>query len=682
VDKGFYVSRAPGRIRRRWWCLAICLCGALGTVYGQSSDIPDLTSLTIEDLARTNLFTASRHLEDPRKAPAKVTVIDRDEIVRYGWRTMGELLRSVPGIYTANDRNYTYLGVRGFLQSGDYNARVLLLIDGHRINENVYDSALIGTEFPLDLNLIDHVEIVCGPGSSLFGTNAELAVVNVFTRHPEGRFAVEAETETGSYLSRSSEVTGSFRESGVSGIFSGSLYRSNGPARLYFPAYDTPETNNGIAENLDGDRYDHAFAAIRRGQLRVEGAFGKRTKIVPTGSYGTNFNDPGSRSVDTRSYIDASWTRTVREGTDLDLRGYYDAYRYWASFPYGGTDAASRTVQVNDATADWVGVEAVLGQRLGRNRLVAGAAGEYNLRIVQRNYYEGQPLFLNDVRRPWLSAVFGEAELNPHPKVSINLGGRIDMYSTFGAAASPRLAVMFFPTARTSVKYLLGGAFRAPDAYDQYYVDYMDIEAPSGNLTPERSQAQSLLVEHRLTEHVSLSGELFQNDLDKVIEEQLDPVSGLTHFMNGAGDRGRGLDVEVSAGSFSGWSGRASYTAEQTEERHTTAPVINSPHTLAKLNGTAPLVGPGRLGVELLYTAPQVSYLGTRVASSFLSNATVSASTRSGWVISGGCYNVLDARWSTPTGPEVSAPATVQDGRTWRIRLDYRRAKRASPRDQ
>jgi len=106
----------------------------------QSSSVPDLTGLSLEDLSRIRLSTASRHLEDPRKAPAAITVISAEEIEHYGWRTLADLLRSVTGFYSANDRSYSYVGVRGFLQSGDYNARILLLIDGHRVNDNIYDS--------------------------------------------------------------------------------------------------------------------------------------------------------------------------------------------------------------------------------------------------------------------------------------------------------------------------------------------------------------------------------------------------------------------------------------------------------------------------------------------------------------------------------------------------------------
>src|SRR5690348_5068979 len=88
----------------------------------QQDKAGDLTELSIEDLARVTLSTASRHLDDPRKAPAAISVIGGDEITRYGWRTLADLLRSVTGIDTAYDRTYSYVGVRGFLQSGDYNA--------------------------------------------------------------------------------------------------------------------------------------------------------------------------------------------------------------------------------------------------------------------------------------------------------------------------------------------------------------------------------------------------------------------------------------------------------------------------------------------------------------------------------------------------------------------------------
>jgi outer membrane receptor for ferrienterochelin and colicins len=657
---------------------ALLSLGILGPVLtfsslAQSSSVQDLTDLSVEDLSHIRLSTASRHLEDPRKAPAAITVINAEEIERYGWRTLADLLRSVTGFYSAYDRSYTYVGVRGFLQSGDYNARILLLIDGHRVNDNIYDGALIGTEFPLDLSLIDRVEVVRGPGSSLFGTNAELAVVNVFTRHPDPQTGVEASGEADSFAGRKEEIRASIRTSRFDALLSGSVYRSNGASQLYFPEFDSPDTNNGIASNLDGDRYSHAFGVIRRGQFRLEGVFGVRDKLVPNAPYGTIFGDPANRTMDTRGYVDASYSHDFNANTQLDLRAYYDAYRFYGRYPYTNVNGPGRSVQINDAAADGIGIEAVVSQKLGRHRIVGGAAGEYNLRINQRNYYVGQLPFLDDHRSLRLAAVFGEAELNPSSRFSFNLGGRLDWYTLFGKSLSPRLAAMYFPTSATSLKYIFSHAFRAPDPYDEFYVDQIDLTATNKSLRPENINTQTLLLEHAFNDKLHLTATGFVNHLNQIIEEEQDSSTGDTHFTNEKGDSGRGGEIELIARYPSGWSARTSYTFEETRQGGTGARVMNSPEHLAKFNGTAPLPKVGFLGGEVLYTGAQPNFLAQPISSSFLVNATFSTRTFwNGFRFSASCYNLLDRTWSTPTGPEIDQSATVQDGRTWRFRLNYR----------
>jgi iron complex outermembrane receptor protein len=219
---------------------------AAGPARGQSSSDQDLMSLNIEDLTQVKVYSASRHMEGLREAPSPVSIITAEDIRRYGWRTLGEALRSLRGFYTSYDRQYTYLGVRGILRPGDYNSRILLLINGNRLNENVFSSAPMGTEFPLDLDLIDHIEVVRGPGSSLFGTNAIFGIINVITRHPAGESAIEVSGDTASFLGRNGRVTGMVNRGRLSGVFSGSLYRSAGPSHLFFPEYASPETNDGF----------------------------------------------------------------------------------------------------------------------------------------------------------------------------------------------------------------------------------------------------------------------------------------------------------------------------------------------------------------------------------------------------------------------------------------------------
>jgi iron complex outermembrane receptor protein len=106
----------------------------------------DPTELPLDQLVKMEVPTveaASKYKQKTTEAPSSVTIVTADEVKRYGYRTLAEILRSAPGLYTSNDRDYTMLGVRGF-NSADFNSRVLLLVDGHRINNSLSDSAYIG----------------------------------------------------------------------------------------------------------------------------------------------------------------------------------------------------------------------------------------------------------------------------------------------------------------------------------------------------------------------------------------------------------------------------------------------------------------------------------------------------------------------------------------------------------
>ena len=128
------------------------------------------------------VFGASERLQPVTEAPASVSFITAEEIARYGYRTLADILRGVRGMYVTNDRNFSLIGTRGFAKPGDYNSRILLLVNGHRVNDNVFGQAEIGAEFGLDPAMFERVEIIRGPASSLYGDSAFFAVVNVITR--------------------------------------------------------------------------------------------------------------------------------------------------------------------------------------------------------------------------------------------------------------------------------------------------------------------------------------------------------------------------------------------------------------------------------------------------------------------------------------------------------------------
>src|SRR6266851_1342143 len=221
--QGYRYIRAAG-------CLLCALVFCVMSTRGQESQQPDLSGMSIEDLAKLKVdavYGASKFLQNVTDSPASVTVVTAEQIQKYGYRTLADVLRSVPGFYVIYDRNYTYVGVRGISRPGDYNARILFLLDGHRVNDDIYDGAYVGTEFPVNVDLIERIEIIRGPNSSVYGTGAFAAVINVITKRGRDLNATELSTEAGSWNSYQGRVSyGGRFESGLEKLLSGSFLYS------------------------------------------------------------------------------------------------------------------------------------------------------------------------------------------------------------------------------------------------------------------------------------------------------------------------------------------------------------------------------------------------------------------------------------------------------------------------
>jgi iron complex outermembrane receptor protein len=269
--------------------------------------------------------TASRHEQANEEAPSSLTIITAREISAHGYQTLAEALRGLAGLYVSNDRNYEYLGVRGFSIPGDYNTRVLLLVDGHPINENVWSMAGVGTDGPIDLNLVDRIEVVRGPGSALYGTSAILAVVQVITRRPTDRGRWESTVGIGSY----GDERGSLSWSGPLGKNAGALLSISGldrdGSKLFFTEY-ADQPGSGFTRGTDYDRFNQAYAAIQSGPLTLTVLRSDRTKGIPTAAYDCIFGDSRTNTID-RSFS-GLLPAVVHEDVDLLLRGYTDWCNY------------------------------------------------------------------------------------------------------------------------------------------------------------------------------------------------------------------------------------------------------------------------------------------------------------------------------------------------------------------
>ncbi len=133
------------RLARAWLgCLGLSLAVAL-----PARATTDLAALSLEQLMEIPVMAASKYAQPQNEVAASVSVITRDDIRSFGWRTLGEALGSLPGFHITNDRQYTYVGTRGLGIPDDYNTRLLITLNGNRLNEPTYDSVMAGHEFPL-----------------------------------------------------------------------------------------------------------------------------------------------------------------------------------------------------------------------------------------------------------------------------------------------------------------------------------------------------------------------------------------------------------------------------------------------------------------------------------------------------------------------------------------------------
>src|SRR3984957_1080673 len=200
---------APNDLGRRRWrrnrtsrlLLLFVMLGA-SSVRAQQPGPEDLDTQSMEDLVKMkveSVYGAAKFLQKAEDAAASITVVTAEDIQKHGYRTLADVLRSVRGFYVINDRNYSYVGVRGLSIPGDYNARILFLLDGHRVNDNIFDGAYVDEGFPVGVDLIDRIEIIRGPNSSVYGTGAFAAVINVITKRGRDwnaiQLSVEAESE-------------------------------------------------------------------------------------------------------------------------------------------------------------------------------------------------------------------------------------------------------------------------------------------------------------------------------------------------------------------------------------------------------------------------------------------------------------------------------------------------------
>jgi iron complex outermembrane receptor protein len=627
----------------------------------------ELASLPLDALLDIEVSGASKFPQRMSEAAASVTVVTAAEIRALGYRTLADVLRSMRGLMVSDDHSYSYLGVRGFFAPGDYNTRVLLLVDGLRTNDNVYDQAYIGDEFPLDLDLVERIEFIPGQGSAVYGANALFGVINVITRKPG------APGTDGAALTLGSGNARQLRLGHATTLDDGTRLQWSASRRLlrgqdlFVPEAVQPGVSDGVARGTDDEQRSSVFVRVQRDELTATALHAERLKGAPI-TLDTVFGDRRNFNRDEHSVLDLDWQHRLGTQDEVDVRWFLGHYRFdgqWA------VDYPPVTLNRDDVTGQWWGFETRwLTRRFAGQTLVVGVEGQQSTHLRQKNYdVETGTVYLDDRRGAHRMGLFAEDALELSPHWSLVAGARWDHNSGYATQLSPRVALLWKPNEALVAKLIHGSAYRPPNAYEAYYqTDAIGGYKLNPQLSAERVSGNELALDWRPAAQQRVSASLYANRARHLLVLTNDPADGLFQFRNLGEVKSRGAELEFEQLWRSGARLRANVSIEDADEAGSPLPIAAyAPRRMAKLAAIAPLPRDWSLGAEWQGIARRGGAAGYGVA-----NLTLSTSLAlHGASLSASVRDLLDRRYQDP-GPDIDRlPAIAQAGRSWQLRLDW-----------
>jgi len=603
---------------------------------------------------------ASKYEQNIQKAPASVTVFTSEDIQNYGWQTLSDALRSAPGFFVNSDRFYDYIGNRGFTRPYDYNSRTLVLVDGHRINDSIFQQGSIGTDFILDLDLVERIEIIHGPSSSLYGSSAFYGAINVISKKGSDFAGGQASASVGTEPSGKARFTvGNRTANGVDYVISATEWWSSGEKDFALP--DAWRTATGLTansvSNQDGMHNQSVYANASWKWLEFEAAYVKRDKNVLPPVYFTNLTDP-AHATDQRAYVLAR--ATGHPGTDASLvtTVSLDYYGYDALFSpvFLGFDQQKLNTEALSFNCEtrW--------QQTFDNGNVLIVGLEYQENFIQRSSRDDLVNPANsasvDTSSNYVSP-FTQFDWDLGHGLFLSTGARFDSYSTGEQRLTPRIGLIWVASPSTDFKLLYGEAFRVPNVAERAAGE--GIPGPHPELKPETNESWELVVDHKFNS-------VWRGDTHLYFTQSSDLISAAA--INAGTITTEGVETSLSAFFPSNIQLRGSVTLQRSLDSNGND-VVDAPRTLLKLNASAPIYEKWlRASAELQYVGNRQDITGASLGDYLTANLTLRAiHVWRRWDLSLSVYNIGGGQWadSTNAGQIQSVPCTA----VGKVTLDF-----------
>jgi outer membrane receptor for ferrienterochelin and colicins len=623
----------------------------------------DVSNFSLDSLLTTPVKSASKYWQDIMDAPSSVSIITAQNIKDYGYKTLYDALQNVRGFYLSNDRNYSYLGVRGFSRPTDYNDRILVLINGQRLNENVYGSSDFGNGNYPDLSTIEQIEIVRGPGSVLYGNNAMFAVINLIPKSGADISALNINAEFGSWQNKKITMSyGKEFKNGLDLLFSANAGGIKGD-NLYYPEFNSDSNNRGIAQNLDGERYFGLYSNIVKNDFRLSAYYTSRRKDIPTASYGTVFNKL-SYSNDANGFIDFSYDHETSYGIKYLARFFYSYYKYDGFYSYTDYNNSDQSI------GHWFGVEYQILWDLGsNNRFTAGFEINHNPMATYKSWYSPSTTIFNGNFPFTTYSVYVQDDYKPFRNVSVIPGLSANQYSGRHVHFSPRLALIYKPTGNSSLKYLYGEAFRFPNVYENNYYDPASNFIKSVSLNPEEIETHELSFEKTMGNFYGIAS-LYRNQVIGLIDTQVNPDSSL-QFVNVSKVLTYGFEFRIDFTIRKYFMAFINYAWQQSRDAEKKL-ISNSPAHILNIGSSVNILQNLSVAPVLHFESERKTVYDTYSKPFLLTDLNINYSFNDEKIgLSLKFNNLFDVSWYVPGGYEHIQPAIQQDGRKYILSINF-----------
>lgn len=644
---------------------------------GQESALLDLELEPIREVVAASRF--AQRVED---APASVTVISSEELRAFGYPTVAEALRGVRGIYLSNDRAYFSAGIRGLGEPNDFGSRLLVLSDGLMLNDNILNSSFIGLETRADLHDIDHIEVIRGPGSLLYGTGALAGFVNLVPRRREAPSRVHVGVSTFDNAVGRARAGFHYNAGPGAGVWASVAgARSDGIDAPVTPR--DPEEPAQVVSRVEALWSVGTAGQAWYGPLSAQWLVHSRKQYIPIGVATGAIGDPRTYYLDTRMAAELRFEPRLGDVAELMARAHANRYVFDAAYaPDFARESEFGTWFGGELRAVWT--------PNARWRLTGGGEAQVHpeATLGQQSASDSAPVL---TKRPYaFGAAYGIVDGALADWLRFSTGARVDVYST-GPIVVPRVALIV-QTAPGGVLKIMGGrGFQAPSVYEQYYTDG-DTQKPAVDperglsLRPESILSGEIEYSHRFARdwvalgavHASRSTDLINTVPDVPGGARCEPVR---YANSRSAALTAGADVELRREWRRGWMLAASYgylraqylDDDYLEDQCLGSPskdlrLINAPEHMASFRGVIPVVERlASVGLKITLEAPRrVSLEDSDVTrAAVVADLALSGEIRrfgARYVL--GVYNLMDARYDHPVGDIFVSRTARQNGRT------------------